>query len=87
MIEQPGTPTPTGPRRLTRSSDRMLGGVCAGLADYLGVDVTVVRVLSLLGAVFGLGSIVVVYVVAWVLVPEAPASHWAGAPVDTTEAR
>ena len=58
-------------RRLVRSrDDRMLGGVCAGVADYLGVDVTLVRVLTVIGAVFGLGSIVVAYVVAWLLMPE-----------------
>jgi phage shock protein PspC (stress-responsive transcriptional regulator) len=47
----------------------MLGGVCSGLADYLGVDVTMVRLLTVLGAVLGLGSVVVAYVVAWVLLP------------------
>lgn len=57
-------------RRLTRDTDdAMLGGVCAGVADYLGVDVTLVRLLTVVGAIFGLGSLVVAYVVAWVLVP------------------
>ena len=42
----------------------------AGVADYLGVDVTLVRLLTVLGAVFGLGSLVVAYVVMWVLLPE-----------------
>ena len=47
-------------RRLTRNTDdAMIGGVCAGLADYLGLDVTLVRVLAVLGAIFGLGSLVV----------------------------
>jgi phage shock protein PspC (stress-responsive transcriptional regulator) len=48
----------------------MLGGVCAGLADYLKVDVTLVRVLTVVGACLGLGSLVVAYVVAWALLPE-----------------
>jgi phage shock protein PspC (stress-responsive transcriptional regulator) len=64
--------TSTGTRRLTRNpDDAMLGGVCAGVADYLGLDVTLVRVLAVLGAIFGLGSLVVAYVVAWILMPEA----------------
>ncbi len=47
----------------------MLGGVCSGVADYLGIDVTLVRVLTVLGAIFGVGSLLVAYVVAWILVP------------------
>ena len=60
------------PKRLVRSrDDRMLGGVCSGVATYLGVDVTLVRLITVLGAVFGFGSFLVAYIVAWVLVPEA----------------
>ena len=59
-------------RRLTRNADdAMIGGVCAGVADYLGLDVTLVRVLAVVGAIFGLGSLVVAYVVAWLLMPQA----------------
>ena len=32
-------------KKLTRSNNRMLAGVCAGLADYFGWDVTVVRII------------------------------------------
>ena len=58
------------PRRLVRRSDyRMLAGVCSGLAEYTGMDVTLVRVLAVLAAVLGFGTVVVAYVVAWLLVP------------------
>ncbi|GAB2886159.1 PspC domain-containing protein [Nocardioides pacificus] len=60
-----------GRRLVRRSDDRMIAGVCSGVADYLGVDVTVVRLLTVLGAVLGLGSIVIAYLVAWVVLPEA----------------
>ena len=62
-----------GTRRLTRSThDRMLAGVCGGIADYFDVDSTLVRVafvlLSVLSAAFpGL----LVYLVLWLVVPEA----------------
>lgn len=60
------------PKRLTRShDDRWLSGVCGGLARHLGVDANLVRLLVVLGTVFGLGSLVIVYVVAWILMPEA----------------
>ena len=60
---------PTG--RLTRSSsDKMIGGVCGGLAHWLGWDPTLVRIgyvlLSVLSAAFpGL----LVYLLLWVLMP------------------
>jgi phage shock protein C len=65
------TSSPAGARRLVRrSDDKMIAGVCSGVATYLGVDVTLVRILAVLGAVFGFGSLVVAYVVMWALVPE-----------------
>ena len=68
------TPQPQPPshkRLVRRRDDRMVAGVCSGVADYFGVDVTLVRLVTVLGAVFGLGSLVVAYVVAWILLPEA----------------
>lgn len=57
-------------RRNTRHA--MLGGVCAGLADYLGWDQTLVRVLSVLALLFtGLGPGVIVYGVIWFITPPA----------------
>jgi phage shock protein C len=58
-------------RRLVRSrSDRWLAGVCGGVADYAGIDANLVRLLVVLGTVLGLGSLLLVYVVAWVLMPQ-----------------
>jgi phage shock protein C len=48
----------------------MLGGVCGGLAEYFNLDVTLIRVLFLILAVFG-GSGLVIYVVMWIIVPDA----------------
>ena len=54
--------------------DRMLAGVAAGLARYLGVDVTVVRiVLAVLAIVGGLG--VPLYLAGWLLIPEEGAEY------------
>jgi len=68
-------PAPSTGFRLHRSrTDRMIGGVCGGLAESLGVDASLLRIgliaLTLLGA--GIG--VVLYVAAWILVPEADAA-------------
>lgn len=48
---------------------RMVGGVAAGVADFLGVDVTVVRVVAVVFGLMG-GLAVPVYLALWVLVPE-----------------
>lgn len=50
--------------------DRMVAGVCSGVAAYLRVDPTLVRLLAVLGLVFSLGTVLVAYVVAWILMPE-----------------
>jgi phage shock protein C len=68
-IPQPA-PRPQQPRRLVRrSDDRMVAGVCSGVADYLGVDVTLVRLVTVVGAILGFGSLILAYVVAWALIP------------------
>jgi phage shock protein C len=59
------------PRKLYRSeTQRMVAGVCGGLAEYFNIDATVMRVLFLILAVFG-GSGIVLYLVMWIVVPDA----------------
>ena len=54
-------------KRLTRSDDKMIGGVCAGLAEYLDIDPTIVRiVLMVLFAGFG----ILLYVILWLIMPK-----------------
>jgi phage shock protein PspC (stress-responsive transcriptional regulator) len=64
--------TVQAPLRRSRS-DRMIGGVVAGLAHYFGLDVSLARVLyvlvSILSAAF---PGVLVYIVMWILIPEEP---------------
>lgn len=60
------------PRQLRRSvADRSLAGVCGGLAEFFGVDSLLVRIVTLLLILFG-GLSVWVYIVLWIIVPEAP---------------
>jgi phage shock protein C len=62
----------TTAKRLTRrSNDRMVAGVCSGVADYLGLDVTLVRLLTVVAAIFSVGAVAVAYIAAWILMPEA----------------
>ena len=62
----------TEPRRLYRSrSDRMIGGVCGGLAQFLTIDATIIRLLFVFAALFG-GASLLVYLVILLIVPEEP---------------
>ena len=61
--------------RLYRSvREKMLGGVCGGLADYFIVDVTLVRLIVLV-ATFAGGVGILAYLAAWVIIPVNPADH------------
>ena len=77
-MENTATNPDGGPRRLVRvTGDEKIAGVCAGLADYLDVDVTLVRALWLAlsivpGAVIG-G--IVAYVLAWMVMPDGQATR------------
>ena len=59
-------------RRLTRPyDDRVVAGVCAGVARYLNLDPTLVRVLVVLVTVLGFCTPVIAYLAAWVLMPQS----------------
>lgn len=56
---------------MTRTTDdRMIAGVCGGIAAYLGWDPTLVRIAYLLLTVFTVFSGVVVYIILWICMPE-----------------
>ena len=60
----------SGQRRLTRSRrDRKIAGVAGGMAEYFGVDPTIVRILWILVALPG-GLSIIFYFVLWALLPE-----------------
>ncbi len=59
-------------RRLYRSrSEKILGGVCGGIAEYLDTDPTVVRLIAVLLILLA-GSAILAYLVAWIIIPEKP---------------
>jgi phage shock protein C len=59
-------------KRIYRSrNDRMIGGVCGGLADYLGVDPTIIRLLFVAGLLAGTASFWI-YLVMMIVIPEDP---------------
>lgn len=62
---------PPPAKRLVRTSDdKWLAGVCGGIARYTGLDSNLVRLLVVLGTILGFGSLIIAYIVAWILMPE-----------------
>ncbi len=47
-------------------------GVCAGIADYTGIDLTIVRIVTVLGTIFGSGALLVVYLIIASMAPPKP---------------
>jgi phage shock protein PspC (stress-responsive transcriptional regulator) len=59
-------------KRLYRSrTERMIGGVCGGLANYLNADPTLIRLLMVLFALAG-GPGLIAYLILWIVVPLEP---------------
>jgi phage shock protein C len=60
-----------GTKILVRSrNDRMVAGICAGVAKYFGIDVTVVRVIVAVVCIITGGAGILAYLVAWAIIPE-----------------
>jgi len=57
-------------KKLVRSNNRMLAGVCAGFADYMGIDVTAARLGFAALTIFTSFAGVLFYIIAWIVMPE-----------------
>jgi phage shock protein C len=57
-------------KKITLSSNRKIAGVCGGVAEYLGIDPTIVRIIWLV-LVFGYGFGLIAYLLCWILFPKA----------------
>ena len=80
IVAEPAGEAP--PKRLMRSrDDRVVAGVCGGLGEYLGVDSVLIRIAALI-LVFAGGAGILLYLIGWIAMPEAPEKP-AGAPPTT----
>ena len=60
----------TASRRLVRSRNKMIAGVCAGIAEYFGWDVTLFRVAYVLISILSVAFPgILVYLVCWIVMP------------------
>jgi phage shock protein PspC (stress-responsive transcriptional regulator) len=59
-----------GKKKLYRSDDKILAGVCSGIAEYFEIDPTIVRVLYILATVFtGFVAGIFGYLICWMIIP------------------
>ncbi|MFZ5980397.1 MAG: PspC domain-containing protein [Candidatus Zixiibacteriota bacterium] len=60
-------------KKLYRSlTDRKIAGVCGGLGQYFDVDPTLIRLLMAILTIIGVGTGLLIYIIAWIVMPEAP---------------
>jgi len=58
-------------KRLYRSKkERIIGGVCGGLGEFLDVDPTIIRLLWAIITVLSMGAGIVAYLLAWIIIPK-----------------
>ncbi|OUO53517.1 PspC family transcriptional regulator [Parabacteroides sp. An277] len=58
-------------KKLTRSNNKMVGGVCAGIGEYLGIDPTIIRIVYVL-MIFFAGFGILLYLILWLIMPAKP---------------
>ena len=58
-------------KKLTRSNNKMVGGVCAGIGEYLGIDPTIIRIVYVL-MIFFAGFGILLYLILWLIRPAKP---------------
>ena len=63
--------TTNNTKRLLRTPDGIIAGVCGGLAEIFGLDVSLIRIATLILILFG-GLSIWVYIILWLIVPKAP---------------
>ena len=60
------------PKRLFRSrNDKIIAGICGGLGKYLDIDPIVIRIILII-LLFTVGSGILIYLIAWILIPLEP---------------
>ena len=63
-----------GKKLYLSQNDRMIAGVCGGIAEYLNIDSTVVRILWILAA-FAVGTGLLAYIICALIIPNPPVNE------------
>lgn len=57
-------------KKLYRSNNKIIAGVCGGLGDYLNLDPTIIRIIWVLVTIFSLGLGIIAYIICWLIIPQ-----------------
>jgi phage shock protein PspC (stress-responsive transcriptional regulator) len=57
-------------KKLVRSANKKIAGVCGGLAEYFGMDASIVRIIYLLATIFTAFAGVLIYIILMIIMPE-----------------
>jgi len=61
-------------KKLYRSrTDKMIAGICGGFGEIYSLDPTLIRLVYALITIFSAGTALIVYILGWIIIPEAPA--------------
>lgn len=60
-------------KKLYKSNEKKIFGVCGGIAEYFNLDPTIIRIIALTCVFFGFGCPILVYIIAAFCMPDAPA--------------
>jgi phage shock protein PspC (stress-responsive transcriptional regulator) len=63
-------------KRLYRSrKEKILGGICGGIAEHIDVDPSLIRLVWIVVSLISLGTGLIVYLAAWIIIPESPEEY------------
>lgn len=62
-------------KRLYKSQNKKIGGVCAGIAEYCNADPTIIRLLWVVVTLIGIAPGIIAYIVCALIIPERPSSE------------
>jgi len=71
-IKKDGTKTVEYKRLYRSDDDKLLGGVCGGIAEYFDIEPIFVRIVFLIGLVFSFGFIIILYILFYIFVQKNP---------------
>lgn len=57
------------------NKDKKIEGVCGGLAEYFGIDSTIIRIIAVLLAISSFGTALVAYIICCIIIPKKPFSQ------------
>ena len=57
------------PKRIYRSENKIIGGVCGGLGEYLDIDPVIIRLIWAVAVFASMGVALLIYLVSWLIIP------------------